>query len=291
MPESYVLSLIVFIDCLPDEDAGIARRLWEDVCDHLCNNFGFPSDQVRRVRVSSKRDFFKVFEKLSREISAAKINAIVHIDCHGDTQTGLQFPSRECMSWNDAFNVVKLLNVSMRNNLIVNLGICDGVELACATETFDRAPFRYALMPRCRVEAQEVVSEVMALLSGLFETSEVASGLNEARENCKKYVLIDSEEVFYFSVTENYRDFYRRRDVDARAFELGLKAHLHRGINLREATVSARRLLDYNRQHMKELYETIFSRWVMHDLYPGNRRVFPFRHARFRRAIMDAEKR
>ena len=141
---SAIINSVIWITSLRDHEQGVTRRILEDLGPF------FQHKQVKFVMFEPEsadhlRTFLDQVEKEAREDS---LRPIIHIDTHGGKDTGIHIVSSgEDLSWEEATDSFKRINVATKNNLCVVSLACYGFRIVSEMSISDKTPFYILAAP------------------------------------------------------------------------------------------------------------------------------------------------
>jgi hypothetical protein len=147
MSASTNVSEIVILESLRAEETRTGSMLRDRLT--ASDSWPLPVSVTRAVTVA---DLFRVVGLLTERALAGTGAAapILHLEIHGDEGgTGLVMASGEPLSWGGLGDALRPLNVTLRNSLILVLGVCSGVlSIKSVTASpFERVPFCHVVGP------------------------------------------------------------------------------------------------------------------------------------------------
>jgi hypothetical protein len=124
---------------------------------------------------------------------------MLHVEIHGHAnRDGLVFASREFLSWEDISPYFRALNVTVRNSLVVILGVCGGAfALTAATNSpFDPTPFYGLIGPDRPVPGVLLPDAFEAFYIELLRTGDFVPAVNILRRFIPAYGGYDTATLF-----------------------------------------------------------------------------------------------
>lgn len=133
---------IVIIESLNKEDRKTGKHLHELInkIDGI-KNIPFIS---KYYDINSKVELIKVFDSTIDDFYNSIYLPILHFETHGYI-SGLKLNSGELIDWEELFELTRKYNILLKNNLLLQLGMCFGLSLLSKLNPFDRAPFNIAI--------------------------------------------------------------------------------------------------------------------------------------------------
>src|SRR5450759_3707222 len=107
---------ICIVESLPP-----AERLGVDLRDRLVADQVFAIEDIELVPINGREDFGTTLQRLTDEVRDGHGIPLVHLELHG-AKPGILFEDGTVARWRDMEELLRNLNVSTRNNLVVVLG-------------------------------------------------------------------------------------------------------------------------------------------------------------------------
>lgn len=123
-----------------DVEAGghTGQKLAQDVADALGRAGVVIAIQV--FRCDGVEGFRSAVASLTAEASRGEHLPILHIECHGDETTGLEFGDDSVLSWVELADVLRPLNVATEMGLIASVAACFGGHAIAGIDLLKPAP-------------------------------------------------------------------------------------------------------------------------------------------------------
>ena len=154
----YLLS----VDCLPPEDAGVARRLFEDV-EALpgVDRFGPPV----QVKVDCPAALLTTLREAERVFQESGRIPLIHLDAHATGARGIEFQRPDSaastwLPWPVFAAALGQLNRCVSNQLMVVLCACESFLMGREIALRSPAPWSVAVAPALAVTVEELESTV-----------------------------------------------------------------------------------------------------------------------------------
>jgi hypothetical protein len=152
---SVVINSVIWITSLRDLERGVTRRILDELepffhCERV-NFVLFEPQNADHLR--------KFLDKVEKEALEDGLRPIIHIDTHGGKDTGIHIvPSGEDLSWQEATERLKRINVATNNNLCVVSLACYGFHIVSEMSISDTTPFYILAAPENTVSGGFVES-------------------------------------------------------------------------------------------------------------------------------------
>lgn len=139
-----VINSVIWITSLRDSERGVTRRILEELEPFFhCKQVNFVLFEPQNA------DHLRKFlDKVENEARENGLRPIIHIDTHGDKETGIHIVSSgEDLSWEEATEKLKRINVATNNNLCVVSMACYGFHIVSEMSISDTTPFYILAAP------------------------------------------------------------------------------------------------------------------------------------------------
>jgi len=161
-------------------EEGIARRLEENIADvsNGGGNFNF-----FHARVYNGDGFFQLLEDIRQGILSGD-KPIIYLDFHGAEEKGLELgASGESIYWETLIEILRVLNVELKNELFVLITACHGLHLIKSISIQKEAPFLCLVAPEQEIQVVDIEERVPEFFRVLFETKNVQLACKKLGEN------------------------------------------------------------------------------------------------------------
>jgi hypothetical protein len=146
----------------------------------------------------TRDDFVETLNELAERTAAGACSPLVHIEAHGD-RTGIETTSGDEVGWQSVGDTLRIINIPMRNSLVVTTAICHGayVSVAAALNPSKPAPFCGIIGPGTTVLAEHLEKGFRAFFGELLESGDFVTALHELQtRNLPTYRALDMADLF-----------------------------------------------------------------------------------------------
>jgi len=275
-------SIICIIESVGTEDVASGHLLYKQL--HADTDFDMP---CVFYQVRTKPDFLNVLSRIEQQVERTNKFPIIHLCMHGD-QTGIELMNGDCVDWIEMRDALTSINIKCRNNLFLTLAVCGGIYLMTLITTvvdghIGRSPFWGFIGHENNVSQGWSFIAFYEFYKTLSKESDFHLAFKRLN-NChtenqlNHFGFVDSEYVFKKIYTH-----YKRVNCDSEALKVRAKAIIRNSGNGRKLPGMTRNrslkqiqfeIIEYSKQHIIEMWERFF----MVDLYPDNKKRFPFRY-------------
>ncbi|RKP50675.1 hypothetical protein D7S89_06185 [Trinickia fusca] len=167
MHAPFTFTKIVIIQSLePDE-----RQTGAILRDYLAG-LNSQRDQpvpIEFVLCESVVHFREIILRLVDECKSGEI-PLLHVECHGDENDGLQFENGSELAWRDAAELLRQLNIACEYNLFASFAACFGAYFLGAIAAYSTSPCYAMLAPTGPVYPDEIETGFKQFYADLFQT-------------------------------------------------------------------------------------------------------------------------
>ncbi|PEH80351.1 hypothetical protein [Burkholderia gladioli] len=181
---NFLNSHVFIIDGLTTGELQTGRQLYDDLLDLGYNEAGSASVEYRRVASSGE-----VLQALEEIVEYARLGCkpIIHFECHGDADGGLQVGgSRDMVSWESIEPLLRRINLASKCNLGVVMAACYGLYAITPLKIHRPTPFYFLIGPQDEVTAGALRNEMPAFYRTLFRTENLDAALASV-PSCRLY--------------------------------------------------------------------------------------------------------
>ena len=117
-------------------------------------------------------------ETTTREVVETNLIPLLHVECHGDEPSGLEFANGSTISWTDLSSLLVELNKATRFNLVATFAACYGGHFLGELESTSPAPVYAMLAPTEAVDPAEILAGCRLFYSTLLKTREAGDAMD-----------------------------------------------------------------------------------------------------------------
>lgn len=175
---------VFIIDGLTSGDLQTGRRLYEDLRDLSYNDANAAAVEYRRVATSGE-----LLQALVEIEDCAQLGCkpIIHFECHGDADEGLQIgDSRDMVRWDSIEPLLRRINLASKCNLGVVMAACYGLYAITPLKIHRPTPFFFLVGPQDKVTAGTLRHEMPSFYQTLFRTGNLEAAL-ACVPSCRPY--------------------------------------------------------------------------------------------------------
>lgn len=174
---------IYIVSSIRSDDYQTAKRLHEDLLAlHVANK----SPEIHFIQVATVQELQGVLHTIKRDCELGAV-PILHIECHGNQDSGLELASGESASWQWFVNRCREINISCGNSLGLVLAACFGLYVIKPIKLDARTPFAYVIASDSEVSAGSIDDKMVPFYRNLFETASMDSALAILGEEFKPF--------------------------------------------------------------------------------------------------------
>jgi len=176
------VSEIVIVQALDTPHEVATGQILHGYIEHLLsqNPVGL---RLRFVEIEHAAQFVAFVSELAADAARGRI-PLLHVECHGDEEHGLQFANGSMLSWDELGRALEPLNRASRFNLITLFSACYGAHSVGQVEGVEPAPFWFMAAPTAVVDPGELMAGMRAFYRTLIETLDLGQAAN-ALTACK----------------------------------------------------------------------------------------------------------
>lgn len=138
---------VVWITSLDEDERNPSRRMVED----LAPLAAAAEMRFEEVAVDDRAGLLQALADLAEQ-AAQGLRPIVHFDCHGSAEHGLQLrPSGEFLGWSELVGALRTLNAATGNNLCCVFGVCFGLHMSKQLRLSLPTPYYLTIAPESEI--------------------------------------------------------------------------------------------------------------------------------------------
>lgn len=168
---------IVIIQSLEPNEIKTGRMNCEYVSAQISeSNINIP---VEVINCSNYLEFLQILTYLETEASSKGEIPLLHVECHGDPEDGLEFENGSTLSWLDLSAALTRLNRACRFNLLAVFSACFGGYFLSQMGAINPAPCWCMIAPTKTIDPGEILRVFRIFYFTLFRESDVGKALSE----------------------------------------------------------------------------------------------------------------
>jgi hypothetical protein len=137
---------------------------------------------VDLINCTDCADFRNIFKKLTSDALLGEI-PIVHVECHGDQNTGLKFADGSNMPWDEVAALCLALNIACRFNLLAIYSACFGGHFLGQMGAVNPAPCWCMIAPTETVNSAEIMRGLRDFYETLIRTLDIGGAILQLSQN------------------------------------------------------------------------------------------------------------
>jgi hypothetical protein len=278
----FTFSRVVIIQSLRDNELLTGESLAEWL-PHILHDQQ-PSIPVELINCVSGENFLRIIDQLCIEASDGLV-PLLHVECHGDRQSGLEFADYSDLSWEELSNALVHLNLASRFNLMAVFSACYGWYFASEMNVINRSPCWCLVAPTSTIYPDEILGGLREFYRVFFTTRDISSAFETlASRKLEKGMWLNpiAEEWFEKLLIRYVENCCSRAAGDIRIS--GYYRHL-KSQGRRASKGALKRAFTQLQQRI--LLNKYFDHYFMADLIPENKDGYKGLHARMRKRLAD----
>ena len=175
---------IHFINCLPPEDSGGAKRIYENLLN--INAFRGPL-RPEYTETPTPTEFLLVLAEIEKNITPNSI-PLIHIDAHADKEYGLSFRNdninkNEYISWDILTEYLGKINLKISNKLFLVLCACSAFYINSKLHPTLAAPFSLCISPYSELTLSEIERTIPSFYNSLIKNHDLITAVAATQES------------------------------------------------------------------------------------------------------------
>jgi hypothetical protein len=203
---------------------------------------------------------------------------MLHLEVHGSPE-GLGLASKEFLPWDTLAPCLRNLNVTVRNSIVLVLGVCSGAfaMTAAANSPFEPSPFYGLVGPDQPVPVEYLPDAFEAFYSNLLRSGDFVAAVNALRQYLPEYGGYDTATLFRLGWSKYVEacDGEQLTDRVERIVSRIPGAQIADPSDMANARAAIAQQIRETVSHRDEHY----SHFIMTDIYPEIALRFPVTHA------------
>lgn len=180
MIAGFTLTKIVIIQSLEPHESKTGKNLSEFIVSVVLEyNLKIP---VELINCENKFEFLEILGRLSTEAKTAGEKPLIHVECHGSIQEGLEFENGSTLTWPEVASSLLELNVACRFNLLAAFSACFGGHFLSQMEAVHPSPCWCMVAPTEKIDPGELLNGFRTFYSTLLQHTDVGIAVAELRK-------------------------------------------------------------------------------------------------------------
>lgn len=202
---------IAVVESLRTSDTATGYRLFENVLRPAIGDaatFHDPPDMAA---------FLRVLERLATECEADGVSPILQVETHGD-DLNVEFGNGERLAWATLVNVLRRINIASKNNLMVVVAACCGINLGrvFAVDPLEEAPVRIVVGPQQTVYAPDIERSMTTFYETLLRTADGTLAVNRLVRDLPSTGVLVAERIFANGMTNYFEKHCTPEELEGR---------------------------------------------------------------------------
>lgn len=231
---------------------------------------------VTLLNVATADDLIRFLNHMqaSAEKSRGAWVPMLHLEVHGNP-AGLGLASNEFLPWETLAPCLRRLNVTVRNSVVLVLGVCSGAfaMTAAATSPFEPSPFYGLVGPDQPVPIAYLPDAFEAFYTNLLRTGDFVPAVNALRHYLPEYGGYDTATLFRLGWTK-YVEACHGQQLAERVERIVTRIPGARNAGVSEMA-NARAAIAQQIRETVSHRDRYYSRFIMTDIYPEITDRFP----------------
>lgn len=277
MIAGFRLSKIVIIQSLELHEFKTGKNLHDYIRAQVTGvNLEIP---VEFHECENRFEFLQILEQLTTEAKARGEIPLVHVECHGSIDGGLEFQNGSCLSWPELAAVLLALNVACRFNLLFAVSACFGAHFVGQMAVISPSPCWCVVAPTEKVDPGELLGGFRTFYRIFLRSSDVGMGVAELQKVRLSHGRWFGQpaETWFEQVVINYVKTYCSEKA-TRIRAKGIFREAKRAYGVTKSIGSIMR--DFRRKHREDFLDKYFATYFLTADIPENVQRFAGARAR-----------
>jgi hypothetical protein len=181
MLSGFTFNRIVIVQSLEPSETETGRILSEFISGN--QNLADTNLPIQVINCGYAAEFLEIVQQLTTEAAVGNV-PLLHVECHGDLESGLEFENGSTLSWELVAAALLPLNVASKFNLLSVFSACFGAHFLGQMGAIEAAPCWCMIAPTETVDPGEILAGFRAFYSVLFRDRDMGSAVS-AIAKCK----------------------------------------------------------------------------------------------------------
>ena len=177
--EVFQNNLIVVVNAIPEGQLQSAKRVAENIQDHL--RASQLSGSCHYEKISTATELRNIFSTLEYYCAENNAYPVIHIEAHGVKGVGLDVCG-EIVTWEELHNLSQRVNILAKNNFGLVLAGCYGNEITKLVAIDAPCAFRFVLGPDSEVKAGVIEDQTTRFYKDIISNGDLNAALSHVEE-------------------------------------------------------------------------------------------------------------
>lgn len=165
---------LIVVQSLPIDEKQTGKLLFDDIIARFCDwdgilaYFKTPYD---------RHDFFSLMQELAQAVSQRAHKPILHFEIHGN-ESGLGLASGEIVEWNELAALLRPINISLKNGLLLTLAVCKGISGYQMFDFNQPAPVWAIVGPKNKIGDTTLLTDFTEFYTHLLGYKDIQSAID-----------------------------------------------------------------------------------------------------------------
>ncbi len=195
---------VVVIQSLFDNDKPTGKELFDDVISRRCSQ----TDKAGYFySPTTKADFLRDMEEICANVLYDDLFPIIHFEIHGNPN-GLVLKSNEMVTWDELQHYCRIINIHVKNQLIITLATCYGSWIWKMINVVLPAPYWGYIGPKKEIEEGTLMEDFQNFYDLLLTQKSWDAALKELVDNGNrdKYEYLHCKGIFEYHIENKLAD-------------------------------------------------------------------------------------
>jgi len=259
---------VVIIESLEDDEVKTGQHL----ADYL-NGLQTVQEKgigIRLQKCNHASECVEQLRMLTAEAAQHGSRPILHFECHGSMQSGLEFANGSDLGWTQLGDELRGLNAATGVNLLVSISACYGAHLLTDMASLKPAPCLMMIGPMQEVTPSDLMAGFRLFYRILFNSGSAGHAIKAVVDQAPGVWDVTHAEYWFDLIITNYvKESCTRQGIKRHAMEMHTRSKQDGA-----AIAVGRFKRELLRSHSKDLSGEMFDTFFLLDAFPKNRQRF-----------------
>ncbi len=179
-PDDISFNAIVIVQSLDDEDEKTGRALCEYINTLEGEGAAVPATLID---IQGRDDFKRLVKALLDQAKEGGFLPILHIEAHGNADSGIWFADDTCLSWGDFCDCITPLNEATGLRLLVSVAACYGSSMISGVRLSKPAPCFALIGPTDAIQEPEALGAYRDFYGAMLRTLEAGPAIRALKNH------------------------------------------------------------------------------------------------------------
>jgi hypothetical protein len=195
---------IIVVQSLGNDDTKTGKMLYNDIISRSIDYNDSVDMTHKFYDINDKDSFVKILNEYAITAELMDGGILFHFEMHGsDDLSGLLFSDKSNIDWFEMTDLLREINITVKNNLYVTMATCYGRYLYKGLSFKKKCPYSGYISASREVMQYEIIDDFTFIFERLISSGNLVNAIIELDKNGTNFYYMDLKRI----IEENYTEF------------------------------------------------------------------------------------